>query len=360
MQSNGYLIDVRSDAFHSLVDLGESTAVGSEINPYSHAVTDILGLVLIAVLLTLQKNILHFGFREPHIKGVGLLLPLAFQVLPFIVCKLTLRLVCKSIVKLGLHIFVQCIIDSALVSYACGFKNLLLGWSATLFLFGIHSGVSFISISALADFMTAVRSFFRGLGCPQTKKIRGNFGETEIEVPQDRDGSFEPKVVKKRQKDISGIERKIISLYAKGMTTRQISETIEDIYGFEVSDGMVSDITDRLLPQIEDWQKCPLDEVYPIVFIDAVHFSVRDNGQIRKLLSQFLNLQKFFRRALWSMTMIVFPFAIIPIRNDTTLCISVRLSPLNGSSIPRTSDLEFRSFKSFIRMFSPHDRVEVG
>ena len=117
----------------------------------------------------------------------------------------------------------------------------------------------------------------------KTKKIRGNLGETEIEVPQDRDGTFEPKVVKKRQKDISGIEQKIISLYAKGMTTRQISDTIEEIYGFEVSDGMVSDITDRPLPQIEDWQNRPLDEVYPIVFIDAVHFSVRDNGQIRKL-----------------------------------------------------------------------------
>ena len=84
-------------------------------------------------------------------------------------------------------------------------------------------------------------------------------------------------------KDISGIEQKIISLYAKGMTTRQISETIEDIYGFEVSDGMVSDITDRLLPQIEEWQNRPLDEVYPVVFIDAVHFSVPDNGQIKKL-----------------------------------------------------------------------------
>ena len=117
----------------------------------------------------------------------------------------------------------------------------------------------------------------------KTKKIRGNLGETKIEVPQDRDGTFEPKVVKKRQKDISGIEQKIISLYAKGMTTRQISDTIEEIYGFEVSDGMVSDITDRLLPQIEDWQNRPLDTVYPIVFIDAVHFSVRDNGQIRKL-----------------------------------------------------------------------------
>ena len=117
----------------------------------------------------------------------------------------------------------------------------------------------------------------------KTKKIRGNLGETEIEVPQDQDGTFEPKVVKKRQKDISGIEQKIISLYAKGMTTRQISDTIEEIYGFEVSDGMVSDITDRLFPQIEDWQNRPLDTVYPIVFIDAVHFSVRDNGQIRKL-----------------------------------------------------------------------------
>lgn len=117
----------------------------------------------------------------------------------------------------------------------------------------------------------------------KTKKIRGNFGEAKIEVPQDRDGTFEPQVVKKRQKDISGIEQKIISLYAKGMTTRQISETIEDIYGFEVSDGLVSDITDRLLPQIEEWQKRPLDAVYPIVFIDAVHFSVRDNGQIKKL-----------------------------------------------------------------------------
>ena len=117
----------------------------------------------------------------------------------------------------------------------------------------------------------------------KTKRIRGNLGETEIEVPQNRDGTFEPKVVKKRQKDISGIEQKIISLYAKGMITRQISNTIEEIYGFEVSDGMVSDITDRLLPQIEDWQNRPLDVVYPIVFIDAVHFSVRDNGQIRKL-----------------------------------------------------------------------------
>ncbi len=87
----------------------------------------------------------------------------------------------------------------------------------------------------------------------KTKKSRGNFGETEIYVLQDRDGTFESKVVKKRQKYISGIEQKIISLYAKGMTTHQISETIEDIHSFEFSDGMVSDIKDRLLLQIKDW-----------------------------------------------------------------------------------------------------------
>ena len=93
----------------------------------------------------------------------------------------------------------------------------------------------------------------------------------------------EPQVLPKRQKDISSIDDKIIALYAKGMTTRQISEMIEDIYGFEVSEGMVSDITDKLLPRIEEWQNRPLSSVYPIVFIDAVHFSVRDDGVIRKL-----------------------------------------------------------------------------
>ena len=87
----------------------------------------------------------------------------------------------------------------------------------------------------------------------------------------------------KRQKDISAIDDKIIAMYAKGMTTRQISETIEDVYGFEVSEGMVSGITDKLLPKIEEWQNRPLSPVYPIVFIDAVHFSVRDDGVIRKL-----------------------------------------------------------------------------
>ena len=117
----------------------------------------------------------------------------------------------------------------------------------------------------------------------KSKTVRSKYGEFQVDVPQDRQSSFEPQILPKRQKDISSIDDKIISMYAKGMTTRQISETIEDIYGFEVSEGMVSDITDKLLPRIEEWQNRPLSPVYPIVFIDAVHFSVRDDGVIRKL-----------------------------------------------------------------------------
>ncbi len=86
------------------------------------------------------------------------------------------------------------------------------------------------------------------------KQVNSRYGSMEIEVPQDRKSTFEPQIVKKRQKDISDIDQKIISMYAKGMTTRQISETIEDIYGFEASESFISDVTDKILPQIEDWQ----------------------------------------------------------------------------------------------------------
>ena len=126
----------------------------------------------------------------------------------------------------------------------------------------------------------------------KSKTVRSKYGEFQVDVPQDRQSSFEPQVLSKRQKDISSIDDKIIALYAKGMTTRQISEMIEDIYGFEVSEGMVSDITDKLLPRIEEWQNRPLSSVYPIVFIDAVHFSVRDDGVIRKLADVVLGINE--------------------------------------------------------------------
>ena len=117
----------------------------------------------------------------------------------------------------------------------------------------------------------------------KTKQINSSYGSMTIDVPQDRKSTFEPKVVKKRQKDISDIDQKIISMYAKGMTTRQISDTLVDIYGFEASESFISDVTDKIIPQIEEWQKRPLNSIYPVVFIDAIHYSVRDNGVIRKL-----------------------------------------------------------------------------
>ena len=114
------------------------------------------------------------------------------------------------------------------------------------------------------------------------KKVVSNLGELTIEVPQDRNSTFEPKIVKKREKDISEISEKIIRLYAIGMSTRDISKQIKEIYGCEISESLVSDITDKILPKIEEWKTRILDEVYPVIYIDAVHFSVKENGIVTK------------------------------------------------------------------------------
>ena len=114
------------------------------------------------------------------------------------------------------------------------------------------------------------------------KTVKSSSGEIELDIPRDRDGSFEPKVLKKYQKDISNIENQIISMYAKGMTTRDISSHIQEIYGFGLSEGMVSKITNKILPTIEEWQNRPLERVYPVVFLDAIHYNVRENALIIK------------------------------------------------------------------------------
>ena len=101
------------------------------------------------------------------------------------------------------------------------------------------------------------------------KKLKSEFGEFDFETPRDRNGEFNPK----NKRDVSGIEDKIISLYGRGLTTREINEQIQDLYGIEVSATMVSNITDQIIPEIKEWQERPLDDVYPFVFIDAVHFS---------------------------------------------------------------------------------------
>jgi hypothetical protein len=110
------------------------------------------------------------------------------------------------------------------------------------------------------------------------RKVVMTEGKMMIDVPQDRKSTFEPQVVKKRQKDISDIDQKIISMYAKGMTTRQIPDTLEDIYGFEASESFISDVTDKIMPQIEDWQNRPLSEVYPVLYIDAKTYHVEFVG----------------------------------------------------------------------------------
>ncbi len=114
------------------------------------------------------------------------------------------------------------------------------------------------------------------------KKLKSEFGEFGFETPRDRNGEFEPRIVPKNKRDVSGIEDKIISLYGRGLSTCEINEQIQDLYGIEVSSTMVSNITDQILPKIKEWQNRPLESIYPICFVDAVHFSVREESSVVK------------------------------------------------------------------------------
>lgn len=112
------------------------------------------------------------------------------------------------------------------------------------------------------------------------KKVKSDYGEIDLKIPRDREGEFEPVVVKKNQRDISSIEDQVLSMYARGMTTRDIQSHIENLYGFEASPELISRITDKVLPLINDWQNRSLKEVYAIVFMDAIHYKVRQEGRI--------------------------------------------------------------------------------
>ena len=115
------------------------------------------------------------------------------------------------------------------------------------------------------------------------KTLRTSMGKVDIEVPRDRNGEFEPKILPKNQTSISqDMENKIISMYAKGMSTSDIEDHIRDIYGLEISDTTVSRITDKVLPVAKEWQQRPLESVYAVVFLDAIHYHVRSEGQIIK------------------------------------------------------------------------------
>jgi putative transposase len=115
------------------------------------------------------------------------------------------------------------------------------------------------------------------------KQVKSKFGAIDLEVPRDRKSDFEPAVVKKRQRDISGLEEKIISMYAKGMTTRDIQAHIDDIYGYELSAETISNITDKVLERAKEWQGRPLKGLYSIVFMDAMFLKMRTEGHVRNV-----------------------------------------------------------------------------
>lgn len=112
------------------------------------------------------------------------------------------------------------------------------------------------------------------------KKVRSEYGEIDLAVPRDREGEFEPVVVKKHQKSVTGIEDQILALYAKGVSTREIQDHLQQLYGIEVSPTLISSVTNKIMPLIKEWQNRPLQQIYAIVFLDAIHFKVKQDGQI--------------------------------------------------------------------------------
>ena len=113
------------------------------------------------------------------------------------------------------------------------------------------------------------------------KTLKGEFGELAIEIPRDRDGSFEPQIVPKHQTRWTGFDDKILSLYARGMTVREIQSHLEEMYGAEVSPTLISTVTDAVMEEARAWQCRPLDAVYPIVYLDCIHVKSRDAGVVK-------------------------------------------------------------------------------
>jgi len=113
-----------------------------------------------------------------------------------------------------------------------------------------------------------------------SKTVKTDIGEVEINTPRDRKGQFQPQILPKRQTMLDEMEKKIIALYAKGMSTRDIQELLTDMYGVDVSPSLISKITDRLLPKIEEWLNRPLDRIYPVIYIDSIFYKVRQEGKV--------------------------------------------------------------------------------
>lgn len=113
------------------------------------------------------------------------------------------------------------------------------------------------------------------------KSVKTTYGDVEVSVPRDRDASFEPQAIPKRTKDVSGIEDKVLSMYARGMSDRDIADTVEDIYGFEISHETISNITDRVIQTAEEWQGRPLKKFYTFLFVDCLYVSIRRENETK-------------------------------------------------------------------------------
>ena len=115
------------------------------------------------------------------------------------------------------------------------------------------------------------------------KTVKGKNGDLDLEIPRDRNSSFEPQLIEKRQKRFDGFDEKIISLYARGMTTRDIQAQLEELYGVEISPSFISTVTDAIMPEVRAWQNRPLEPLYPVVFLDAIRIKSRSDGVVQNM-----------------------------------------------------------------------------
>jgi putative transposase len=112
------------------------------------------------------------------------------------------------------------------------------------------------------------------------KKLKGDFGQIDIEIPRDREGEFEPQIVGKHQRRFDGFDDKILSMYARGMSTREIQEHLKEIYGVEISPSLISEVTDAVVEEVQQWQSRPLEALYPIIYLDALYVKMRHEGRV--------------------------------------------------------------------------------
>ena len=155
-------------------------------------------------------------------------------------------------------------------------KDLLLGTIQTMLEAEIENELEYVKHSMKDKTTSNARNGH------SKKTVRSEYGNIDLDIPRDRNAEFEPQIIPKYQREITGIEGQILSLYAKGMSNRDIEDHLNNLYGIDVSPSMISKITDKIIPEIREWQSRQLEDVYPIVFMDAIHYSVRKDGVVVK------------------------------------------------------------------------------